>query len=219
MSLTAFYVGFGVNIGCDKLGKILLEHYLCKSQEKSQLESQEKSQLESQEQENGKLHEQINNETNGGNNDDISNSATDKGFFRSQALKKYFEAINKNSISSERMSKLRKKLEACSVLTDNDGDYNYDYVYYLEQFLKASPIQVSKDGLVLELIIYPHTHRDETNVAIGVFYEITDGYNSQYDLREHKKIINSNLDEDLFKNLFDKNPRYMIIPNGCNCCR
>ena len=48
--------------------------------------------------------------------------------------------------------------------------------------------------LVLQIITYPHTHRDGTNIAVGVFHEITDNCNSQYDLREHKKIMNSNLD-------------------------
>lgn len=270
MSLTAFHVGFGIDIGYDELRKILLKHHLSKSQEEEKEEPQQ---------------------------NEINNSTMDKGLFRAQALKKYSEAINKietnietndieiesfkknmglqeseeytnsnklkygkymilldesekkndNSImdgkllecieeiniddnffekislqkmeekSKEKINKLINKLENYDILTD--GDYDYDCIYYLEKFLRESPIQVSDNDLVLEIITYPHTHRDGNNVAVGVFHEITDGCNSLYDEREHKKIMNSNLDTDLFKNLFGKNPRYMIIPNGCNCCR
>lgn len=171
MSITAFYVGFGVSIEYGALGKIFLDYDLSRREAENIIES-----------------------------DSLTND-------------------KKHDDGSQRINELRTILEGQVGFHDQDTEYDYDYIYDLENFLKENPIEMSDDGLILQIIAYPHTHYDGTKVAVGVFYEISDNFNSLCNLSEHKKVLNGNFDTTLFQKLFGKNPHYMVIANGCNCCK
>ena len=99
-------------------------------------------------------------------------------------------------------------------------DNIYDSINIISEKLEKNPIEMSDNGLCLQIVTYPHTYHlhKKGEVAIGIFHEIEEYYNNDEELENLKQVLNSELYSANFKTLFGKNLKFMIIPNGCNCC-
>lgn len=101
-----------------------------------------------------------------------------------------------------------------------DGVYDYDYVCKIEEKLKKNPIEMSDDELYLQIVTYPHTYHLHKNyeVAIGVFHDVEEYCDGDDELEKLRNVLNTELYDHNFCKKFGKRMRFMIIPNGCNCC-